>query len=98
MNETPEWTLLPHREVKNKDISLLKESGLKEDFDEIVAALKQNPYQQIRNMELLKPQQKKIYSMRINIQHRVVYTIDKKNKIIKIWSAWSHYQLRIPKN
>jgi len=59
MSEMPEWTVLPHREVKNKDIPLLEESGLKEDFDEIVAALKQNPYQQIRNMELLKPRQKR---------------------------------------
>ena len=46
--------------------------------------------------EALTPKSKKIYSMRINSQHRVVYTIDKVQHEVKIWSAWSHYQKNIP--
>ncbi|MDR2976772.1 MAG: Txe/YoeB family addiction module toxin [Streptococcaceae bacterium] len=92
-----EWTVIPHREVKKTDIPLLEKAGLKSDFDEVVKILKANPYQRVRNMELLKPKNKQIYSMRINIQHRVIYTIDKAHKIVKIWSAWSHYEQRIPR-
>jgi len=92
-----EWTVIPHREVKKKDIPLLVASNLKNDFDEIVSILKQNPYSKERNAEKINPKNKNIYSMRINIQHRVVYTIDKENKIVKLWSAWTHYQQRIPK-
>ena len=91
------WTVIPHREVKKVDIPKLEKTGLKQDFDEIVAILKNNPYSRERNMELMKPKNKQIYSMRINIQHRVVYTINKQDKIVKIWSAWSHYQKRVPK-
>ena len=82
---------------KKIDISLLERSVLKDDFDEIVKALKEKPYQRIRNMELLQPRNKQIYSMRINVKHRVVYTIDKENRVVKIWSAWTHYQQRMPK-
>jgi Txe/YoeB family toxin of toxin-antitoxin system len=85
------WTIIPHREVKKSDIPKLEKSGLKDDFDDIVDILKSNPYSRDRNMELLKPKNKQVYSMRINIQHRVVYTIHKSDKIIKIWSAWTHY-------
>ena len=91
------WTVIPHRDVKKADIPKLEKVGLKQDFDEIVKILKKNPYSRERNMELMKPKNKQIYSMRINIQHRVVYTIHKQDKIVKIWSAWSHYQNRTPK-
>jgi len=90
------WTVIPHKDVKKADITKLEKVGLKQDFDEIVAILKKNPYSRERNMELMKPKNKHIYSMRINIQHRVVYTVHKQDKIVKIWSAWSHYRQRIP--
>ena len=92
-----EWTVIPHRDVKKADFQKLEKAGLKNDFDEIVEILKKNPYSRERNMELMKPKNKQIYSMRINIQHRVVYTIHKEDKVVKIWSAWSHYQQRIPR-
>ena len=92
-----EWKVIPHKEVKKDDIPNLEKVGLKQDFDEIVKILKKNPYSRERNMELMKPKNKQIYSMRINIQHRVVYTIHKQDKIVKIWSAWSHYQNRTPR-
>ena len=91
------WTLIPHKDVKKSDIPKLEKAGLKQDFDEIVTILKKNPFSRERNMELMKPKNKQIYSMRINIQHRVVYTVHKQDKVVKIWSAWSHYQNRTSK-
>ena len=32
------------------------------------------------------------YSRRINIQHRIVYQIYKKEKIIKVIRMWTHYE------
>lgn len=32
------------------------------------------------------------YSRRINLQHRLVYQIDKEEKTIKILSLWTHYE------
>ena len=92
-----DWTVIPHRSVKKEDIPKLERIGLKSDFDEVIEILKKNPYSRERSMELMRPKNKQIYSMRINIQHRVVYTIHKEEKIVKIWSAWSHYQQRMPR-
>ncbi|MEL7067446.1 MAG: type II toxin-antitoxin system YoeB family toxin [Cyanobacteria bacterium J06581_3] len=32
------------------------------------------------------------YSRRINIKHRLVYSVNSKEKIVKIVSVWSHYE------
>lgn len=92
-----EWVVIPHKLVKRDDLPLLKSAGLQSDFDEVVAILKENPFSRQRRMEKLNPKQKEIYSMRINGKHRVVYTVDKERKIVKIWSAWTHYEQRLPK-
>lgn len=93
---TPPWKVIPHRDVLRKDIPLLKNAGLYDNFIEIVDTLKINPYSREHNQESLQPHNRHIYSMRINIQHRCVYTIDKKGHLVKIWSAWSHYEKRLP--
>ncbi len=92
-----EWTVRAHKDIKKKHIPLLEQIGLKSDYDEIVELLKTNPYSTSRNREKLNPKNKEVFSMRINNKHRVVYTIDKQNKIVTIFSAWSHYENRMPK-
>lgn len=91
------WRVSAHREVIKKDMPLLKQANLKDIFDEIVENLKINPYKEYRNFEKLHPYNRYIYSLRINGQHRVVFTIDKRQRRVKIWSAWSHYKSRMPK-
>lgn len=91
------WRVSAHREVIKKDIPKLEQAGLKNIFDEIVENLKVNPYKEYRNFEKLHPYNMYLFSLRENNRHRVVYTIDKKNHKIKIWSAWTHYEKRIPK-
>lgn len=93
----PNWRVIPHRDVKRKDEDLLKKANLYENYMAVIATLKVNPYSREHSQESLRPKSKRIYSMRINAQHRVVYSIDKKTKLVKIWSAWSHYENRIPK-
>lgn len=78
------WHVTAHRMVMKKDIPLLKQAGLKSDFDEIVENLKINPYKDYRNFEKLHPYNQYIYSLRENAQHRVVFTINKKSRIVKI--------------
>lgn len=81
---------------ENKDVPLLKTANLYDSFMEIINTLKINPYRRDHNQEILNPKSRHIYSKRINVQHRVIYTIDKVNHIVKIWSAWSHYENRTP--
>jgi len=50
----------------------------------------------VRRNEALQPKDKKIRLMRINGKYRVVFTIDKATKTIKIEADWSHYEQNIP--
>lgn len=90
------WDVIAHKDVKKKHVPLLEQAGLLEDYREIIKILKENPYQRVRNNELLQPRHKKIRSMRINGQHRVVFTINKEDKLVTIWAAWSHYEKGMP--
>lgn len=96
MKNTNEYIVIPHREVKKKDELLLEKANLFNKYMEIIKCLKDNPYSSQHNREILQPKSKKIYSMRINNQHSVIYTIDKKSKVVKVWSAWTHYENRKP--
>lgn len=81
--------------IKNSaksDLKRVKHSNLKNSFDEIVKQLKADPFKTNQGFEKLQPPIAKKYSRRLNVQHRVVYIIDKENKIVSIYSAWSHYE------
>ncbi|MBQ1546363.1 MAG: Txe/YoeB family addiction module toxin [Clostridia bacterium] len=51
-----------------------------------------NPYQNPPPYEKLSGNLSSCYSRRINSQHRLVYTVDEKRKIVKILSMWTHYE------
>lgn len=92
-----EWKVCVHKDVLKKQLSLLEAAGLLDDYNDIIYVLKINPYENVRSREKLNPRNKQIYSMRINSKHRVVYTIDKAKRLVKVWSAWSHYEKGLPK-
>lgn len=73
-----------------KDLPKLKSANLNKKFDDLITIVKINPYQ------TPPPYEKLIglpyYSRRINITHRLVYSIDEVNKEITILSVWSHYE------
>ncbi|WP_295730243.1 Txe/YoeB family addiction module toxin [uncultured Limosilactobacillus sp.] len=81
--------------IKNSakaDLKKVKQSNLKESFNKIIDQLKKNPFKDNQGFEKLQPPISGNYSRRMNVQHRVVYKVDKKNKIVDIYSAWSHYE------
>ena len=92
-----DWTIRQHRDINKKHVPLLEKAGLIEEFEDIKAILRKNPFAQVRRNEVLQPKDKKIRSMRINGQHRVVFTVDKATKTVTIWAAWSHYEKNVPK-
>ncbi|MDR1496584.1 MAG: Txe/YoeB family addiction module toxin [Clostridiales Family XIII bacterium] len=80
--------------IKNSckpDLKKLKKSGLRKNFEEIVATLKDDPFAPVHGFEKLQPVSEGRYSRRLNVQHRIVYKVDEKRKVVEIYSAWSHY-------
>lgn len=82
------------RYTKNaiKDIPKIRGANLNEKLKNLIELLKVNPFQNPPPYEKLIGDLQGFYSRRINIQHRLVYTVSEDLKQIKILSIWSHYE------
>ncbi|HDQ25771.1 MAG TPA: Txe/YoeB family addiction module toxin [bacterium] len=73
-----------------KDAKKLKYAGLKEKAEKILKTLEQNPFEP--PYEKLTGDFEGAYSRRINIQHRVVYQVLKKQRAVKVIRLYTHYE------
>lgn len=73
-----------------KDLPKLKGANLHKKFDELVMVIQKNPFQNPPPYEKLV--NLPYYSRRLNIQHRLVYSVDESAKTVTILSVWSHYE------
>lgn len=81
--------------IKNSaraDLKKLKQSKLQKQFKEVIATFKEDPYFPSQSFENLRPSHEGRYSRRINRQHRVVYKVNEPEKLVEIYSAWTHYE------
>ena len=74
-----------------KDIPKLKAAHLDEKAKELIAVIRENPYQTPPPYEKLIGDLVGLYSRRINQQHRLVYEVFEQEQTVKIISLWSHY-------
>lgn len=84
-----EWKLIYTNQAQ-KDAKKLAKHGLKKKALALLELIKQDPY--FPPCEKLVGDLKGAYSKRINIQHRLVYQVYKKEKYIKVIRMWSHYE------
>ena len=75
-----------------KDAKKLAAAGLKDKAEELLALLEKNPYRTPPPYEKLVGDLAGAYSRRINVQHRLVYQIQRKEKAIRILRMWTHYE------
>jgi len=75
-----------------RDAKKIAASRLKEKVQRLLDILKKNPYQNPPSYEKLVGDLEGAFSRRINIQHRLVYQVLKKEKIVKIVRLWTHYE------
>ena len=79
-------------EQAEKDARNLEERGLDRRAKELLKIIKENPYQNPPPYEKLVGELKETFSRRINIQHRLIYTVLKEEKAIKVIRLCTHYQ------
>ena len=72
-----------------KDLEKLKQAKLTEKTKQLIESLKENPY--CKPVEKLKGNLKGFFSKRINLHHRLVYSVNEEKKEVSIVSMWSHY-------
>ena len=75
-----------------KDAKKLAEAGLKGKALELLEVLAVDPFQNPPSYEKLVGDLDGAYSRRINIQHRLVYEVFKKERIVRVLRMWSHYE------
>ena len=75
-----------------KDLQKLKQSGLSKKAKSLVDILKENPWQNPPPYEKLVGDLNGFYSLRINVQHRLVYKVYEDEKVVAIYSMWTHYE------
>ena len=75
-----------------KDFKKIQAAGLTNKVRQIYEVLRTNPFQKYPEYEVLKGDLKGFYSRRINIQHRLVYSVDKKSRTVRILRMWTHYE------
>ena len=75
-----------------KDAKKLSSAGLKEKAQELLEVLAHDPFQIPPPFEKLVGDLEGAYSRRINIQHRLVYEVFKKERIVRVLRMWTHYE------
>jgi len=85
------WEIIFTKQAQ-KDARKIAASNLKEKAEALLGILKKNPLQNHPPFEKLVGELKGAYSRRINIQHRLVYQVLAKEKIVKVIRLWTHYE------
>ena len=75
-----------------KDAKKIARSDLKDKAQHLLDILQKNPFETPPPFEKLVGDLAGAYSRRINIQHRLVYQVIKKNKTVKVIRLWTYYE------
>ena len=75
-----------------KDAKKLSAAGLKANALALLDVLEKNPFQNPPPYEKLVGDLDGAYSRRINIQHRLVYEVFKKQRTVRVLRMWTHYE------
>ena len=75
-----------------KDAKKLSAAGLREKAQALLEILEKDPFQNPPPYEMLVGDLRRAYSRRINIQHRLVYEVFRKEKTVRVLRMWTHYE------
>lgn len=85
------WKLVYTKQAQ-KDALKIAYSGLKEKAKRLLNVIEKDPYETPPPYEKLVGDLAGAYSRRINLQHRLVYQVYEKQRIIKVLRMWTHYE------
>ena len=75
-----------------KDAKKISAAGYRPNVEALLEIIKKKPFQDNPPYEKLVGDLEGAYSRRINIQHRLVYQVLKKEKAVKVLRMWTHYE------
>lgn len=75
-----------------KDARKLTRSGLRARAQKLLDLLARDPFETPPPFEKLLGDLAGAHSRRINIQHRLVYQVLEKERVVKVLRLWTHYE------
>lgn len=75
-----------------KDAKKLSRSALKPKAELLLEILRNDPFQSPPPFEKLVGDLAGAFSRRINVQHRLVYQVLQRERIVKVIRMWTHYE------
>ena len=75
-----------------KDAKKLSAAGLRDKAEALLDILEIDPFQNPPPYEKLVGDLRGAYSRRINIQHRLVYEVFRKEKMVRVLRMWAQYE------
>ena len=86
------WRVLFTRQAQKDARKLASASpALKEKAQQLLTLLADDPFTQPPPYEALVGDLRGAYSRRINIQHRLVYSVDTQEGVVRVLRMWSSY-------
>ena len=85
------WEIVYTKQAQ-KDARKLAAAGLRNKADDLITLLRRNPFEKPPQFETLIGDLSGAYSRRINIQHRLVYQVLERERIVKVIRMWTHYE------
>ena len=85
------WSVVFSRQAV-KDIKKIKMAGLAQKTKRLLLLLEDDPFVNPPRYEALVGNLKGFYSRRINIKHRLVYSLDINRHIVHVLRLWTHYE------
>ncbi len=85
------WKVVFTRQAQ-KDARKLAAGNLKARAEEILAVLEEDPFRSSPRFEKLVGDLEGAFSRRINVQHRLVYQVLRKDRVVKVLRMWTHYE------
>lgn len=85
------WAVVFTRQAQ-KDAKRIARAGLRTKVESLLHMLEADPFAPAPPFEKLVGDLDGAYSRRINIQHRLVYQVLKKERTVKVLRMWTHYE------
>ena len=85
------WRIVYARQAL-KDAKKIAAAGLKGKAQALLEVLSNDPFRNPPPFEKLVGDLAGTYSRRINIQHRLVYEVFKKERTVRVLRMWTHYE------
>jgi len=85
------WSVIISRQAV-KNIKTIKRAGLAVKLKELLKILEDDPFTNSPSYEMLVGNLKGFYSRRINIKHRLVYSVDVDRHLVHVLRMWTHYE------